>query len=127
MGRTVYQRCCIADNRGKQMNVIYNWSINSLSVLQEPKSNYVVKATWSLSGSVDNFVDSRGGITEFKVEQNDHFVNFEELTEQIVLDWVKTKLGEATILEIKKSISASLDAMQNPKPIAVDVSLPWAN
>jgi hypothetical protein len=109
------------------MSATYNWSINSLSVLQEPKSNYVVKATWSLSGSVDNFVDSRGGITEFKVEQNDHFVNFEELTEQIVLDWVKTKLGEATILEIKKSISASLDAMQNPKPIAVDVSLPWAN
>jgi hypothetical protein len=109
------------------MNVTYNWSVHSLSVLQEPKTNYVVKVGWLVSGSFNNFVASRGGITEFKVEQNDHFVNFEELTEQIVLDWVKTKLGEETVLQIEKSISASLDAMQNPKPIAVDVPLPWAN
>lgn len=110
-----------------KMNITYTWSVHSLSVLQEPKANYVVKVGWLVSGSFNNFVDSRGGITEFKVEQNDDFVNFEKLTEQIILDWVKTKLGEETVLEIENSIGASLNAMQNPKPVMVDVALPWAN
>ena len=50
------------------------------------------------------------------------FVPFEELTEDVVIGWVKTQLGEEQVAEYEASLDAQLDALINP-PILTGI--PW--
>jgi hypothetical protein len=103
------------------------WTITSLEVVSFPKPNYVVRVAWYVTGQLGDVENGRGGITQFDIIQENNFVSFENLTEVIVLDWVKKQLGEETVLELENSISESLGATPNLKPIAFNIALPWSN
>jgi hypothetical protein len=81
---------------------------------------------WSVTGKLDSFTNTRGGITEFEVKQNETFAPFEILNEAIVLGWVKEKIGAETVVAIENSIGDALEAMKTPKPYMMDVPLPWS-
>jgi hypothetical protein len=57
----------------------------------------------------------------FEKEEGTPFIPFEELTEEIVIDWVKEKLGQEGVLEIENRLQKEIDKQK----VATLNGTPW--
>ena len=53
------------------------------------------------------------------------FVEYDKLTEDVVIGWVKSALGEDTVKEIEDNITAQIDAQENPPAATEGSGVPW--
>ena len=90
-------------------------------------TNVVKKCRYTISGELNNKI-----ATSFKEvvlddpEAND-FVDFNELTEELVLSWVHDKIGLNDVEALKKGIESIFDS---PAPVSKPLTLvsePWNN
>jgi hypothetical protein len=101
------------------------WNILNLEKLQE--SGEVIKVVYSLS--IDNGKVSHKSIQNINLERTDNspeFISFEDLTQEIVLDWVQEKLGEEGIDLLEQRILRVLPVLEEKqnKP-KTEKGLPW--
>ena len=94
---------------------------------RKPSSGLVIEVTYiikfELEGETDRHV---GSVTLEGDETLETFVPFEELTEAIVLDWVKTTVGEEKITEIKTEAETRLeDRIEKKTNPEFLVGTPW--
>ena len=61
---------------------------------------------------------------EFDTSNLDDFVEYDDLTEEIVIGWLKGALGDAKVAEIEAEALAKLEEKLNPTSETVDV-FPW--
>lgn len=102
----------------------------------------MIECQWSIA-QLERKIDS-GGVTaaHYKVEAKDgksfadfhssqhfipdptskNFIDFEDLTEEIILGWVKASLGGLKISEIENNLLRQVDEQKN---IAYKAGLPW--
>jgi hypothetical protein len=57
--------------------------------------------------------------------ERNHFVAYQNLTEDMVLDWTKKAIGTATIYDHEQELLNNLKDLAEPE--AVEVMLPWSN
>lgn len=68
------------------MSISFKWSISKVRVDQQNgKSNVVVNAEWRAEGTDGEFTAAAAGHRDFTLGSS--FVEFDQLTEQQVLDW----------------------------------------
>lgn len=89
------------------------------------KVNYVASKTdgghtISASGSIKPLKET-SSLSDSPNKED--FLPFEQLTPEIIIDWVQEFLGTETISEIDKKISRQLELKKNPE---CAVGLPWA-
>lgn len=92
-----------------------------------PDNGVVIKVVYIIgfeyNGISDRYV---GSVTLTGDPTSPDFVPFENLTEEMVIDWVKAELGEVKLAEIDATYQASLEAKyeakQNPEFIG---GTPW--
>jgi len=53
------------------------------------------------------------------------FVEYDDLTEDVVIGWVKSALGEERVKKIEDDISAQIDAQENPPAATEGSGVPW--
>ena len=104
----------------------YTWTINQMFTIQQPDPNYVVNVIWTLTGVDGEYTASIGGNTVFDSQQSDTFIPYNELTEQIVIGWVQTNLGEQGIANYEANVQGQIDSMINPPVSPQNTPLPWA-
>ena len=111
------------------MNIIYNWIVNSMDCYpkQTEESNVVFKVNWGLTGSDESTGIGYGGYINGSIdltyEVGTPFTPYANLTENQVIGWVQTALGEEKIVKLKVDITKQIAEQMNP-PI-VKPSLPW--
>jgi hypothetical protein len=75
------------------MELTYTWKLTSLKKATNTSiSNAIIRTEWDYTGTdVDGDTGTFHGVSDFDITQinAESFVPFEELTEEIVLDWVK--------------------------------------
>jgi len=102
--------------------VIHKYTINKL-IQKNDDSGTVVKVEYEVE-TVDG--DYRSKVTddiELNVSNIQNFVKYEDLTEEIVLQWIKDIHGDKN--EIKNMII--IERQKNPpKPPTIEQPLPWA-
>lgn len=108
------------------MSNSYAWSVTSMDCYPqfEGQSNVVFNIKWKLTASDDINQYSFCGSQDISFNSEADFTPYKNLTENIVLDWVKNTLGEATIASIIKSVDVHLASMSIPRSVSLD--LPWA-
>jgi hypothetical protein len=92
-----------------------------------PDAGVVVKVVYIIEFEYNGIYDRHvGSVTLIGDPTSPDFVPFNELTEEIVTDWVKAELGETKLAEIDSTFQASLEAKyqakQNPEFIS---GTPW--
>lgn len=101
----------------------FTWSISRMDTIQIPDPNYVVKAYWNLQATNGTETVSTGGIATFSSEQSESgFIPYNQLTQEIVLGWVKTQLGDSGVASYEESLQKQL----TPAPTPEYTPLPWA-
>lgn len=93
----------------------YNWNITNVEVYNslEENTDVVYKVNYGVSTSNDSF-----GVTLIKEQELDissitEFIPFEDLTNETVIGWVKSDLGESGVIDVQKEAEELLNKALN--------------
>ena len=107
----------------------YNWKLNSLRKTSAANlSNVVIGTTWTLTGTdADNYSGTFSGATPFKVAELDpsSFIDYNSLTEDIVLGWVQAVVVGNYKDHIDEQINKQIRDKKSPVEEATGNNLPW--
>jgi len=110
----------------------YTWTTNRLYTLNLPtESNYVVNVEYSVLAVDDSTTPSTEAsftslyATFTIIEDDPNYVPYDELTNDIVMGWVKNQMGANGVTSIEESLNGQIQTILNPPPIPQDTPLPF--
>lgn len=102
------------------MSTVYKWNIANLE--RETADGFVFTVHYTVSA--DDGVYSSGAYGSLGLERPDNLIPFDQLTEEIVVGWVKQKFGDEKVAEIEAALQSQLDEKHAPSRQA---GVPWSN
>ena len=110
------------------MPITYTWKITGLKTKDvNGKPSAVVQTYWEKTGTDESGnTGTFSGATPFTVDPSDYsgpFVPFQELTEQIVIDWIKTIVVGDYEEHVNGKIAEQISQKITP---VVESTMPWA-
>ena len=111
------------------MAITYTWKITGLKTrdVSEERQSAVVQTYWQKIGTDENGNEGTfSGATPFTVDPTDEsgpFIPFEDLTEEDVLDWIKTVVVGGYEEHVNGQIAKQIEDKISP---VVENRLPWA-
>lgn len=109
----------------------YTWKITSLrKSTKENINDVIVNVQWELKGTdEDGDFGTFSGATPFELdaENTGSFVPFEELTEEIVIGWVKDVVVDSYWAHVNEKIQQQIDDIKTPIVDVNSYDLPWAS
>lgn len=103
----------------------YNWKVNSLYTKTiEGEQNYVVIANYEVIGTDDTYTFSISNKARFSTEKASIFIPYEDLTNDIVIGWIKQELGPNGITSIEAAIEGQINSQKNPPVVPQNTPLP---
>lgn len=105
--------------------ISYNWNIKSLRKTNlDNLSGVVIEVYWDCVGTDDDdYTGIFSGFTIFKNVDPNNFIDFDNLTEEIVLSWVQPEVYSKYWDHVEAKIQEYINAKKNP---VIDVTqLPW--
>ena len=105
----------------------YTWNVTNLYTQTiDGKEDYVVIAYYDVFGTDGTYEASlTSNVAQFSTEDVGVFIPYADLTEEIVLGWIKETLGENGIISIEACIQGQIDSQINPPQVPVNTPLPW--
>jgi hypothetical protein len=106
----------------------YTWTITNLYTQTiDGKEDYVVTAIYDVVGVDGEYTASMTSNTaQFSTQDVTEFTPYADLTEAIVINWVKESLGENGIISIEACIQGQIDSQINPPVSPENTPLPWS-
>lgn len=93
------------------MATTFTWAINTLD--RETADGYVYTAHYTVAANDGTYSSSAYGSIGF--ERPDTLIPYADLTEDMVISWVKTALGGAEkVTEIETALQAQIDEQRSP-------------
>tara|TARA_R100001086_G_C11729009_1_gene229143 strand:- start:35 stop:502 length:468 start_codon:yes stop_codon:yes gene_type:complete len=119
------------DDKTYSANTVYNIDFNT-DIVEAVEAKDAVLYTDKDTLLVDKAVKV-GDIKTLAVEAVEakdpwasvDFVEYDDLTEDMVVGWVKSTLGEDEVKEIEDNIAAQIDAQENPPAATEGNGVPW--
>jgi hypothetical protein len=105
----------------------YTWKIKNLwTKTIDGQQDYVVIAAYDVTGVDGEFTSSLSNTAQFSTSNVTSFVPYADLTEEIVLGWIQSELGENGVLSITACIEGQIESQKNP-PVSPEITpLPWS-
>jgi hypothetical protein len=104
----------------------FTWKVTKLyTETIEGKEDYVVIANCETIGVDGEYSASVPNVIQFSTEDVTTFIPYEDLTEEIVVGWIKGVLGEEGVSSIEASIQGQIDSQVNPPVVPENTPLPW--
>jgi len=111
------------------MPATFNWNISQLDCIPDVdgKQDYVVTAHWQCNGSEESggqtYTSQIYGTSSFQVDPGPDYIPYDQLTQEIVLNWVWASGidKDATEAAVQKQIDNEIN------PPVISPPLPWAN
>ena len=101
------------------MTTTLKWAIANLE--RETADGFVFTVHYTVNA--DNGTYTSGAYGSLGLERpEDEMIPFSQLTEEIVVGWVKDKFGEEKVAEIEAALQAQIDEQQSPTKAA---GMPW--
>jgi len=98
----------------------FTWGVAQLE--RETSDGYVFTVHYTLNASDNAYSAGAYGSIGLERPEGD-MIPFAELTEELVLDWVKDKLGADKVAEIEAALQGQLDEQHAPTKAQ---GMPWA-
>jgi hypothetical protein len=107
------------------MSNTYTWSIKKMTAhAKEGNFESVVHSVgWECSATDDVNTVVTSGTQSIAFDESSSFTAANNLTEQMVVEWVQSAMGDTVQASTKEQLDALLQEKAQPK--TVEVSLPW--
>lgn len=100
----------------------FNWTVNDLyTETIDSKSDYVVIAYYIVLGVDADYSASFENFAQFSTNSVSPFIPYEDLTNDIVVGWIKQTLGVSGVNDIESMIQGQIDSQINP-PVVPEVT-----
>jgi hypothetical protein len=104
----------------------YTWKVTQLYTQTiEGNEDYVVIANCETIGVDGDYTASVPNVIQFSTQEVGTFIPYADLTEEIVVGWIKEVLEEDGVLSIEASIQGQIDSQINPPVSPENTPLPW--
>ena len=100
-------------------DTVFTWKIAQLE--RETADGYVFTCHYTVSARDDSYSSSAYGSLGLE-RPSKNMIFFADLTEEIVIGWVKDKFGAEKVAEIEAALQAQLDEQHAPTKAS---GLPW--
>ena len=99
------------------MSTVFTWSIDSLERSQP--ENIVVTISYSVTADDGTFCEKiNASIDVTGLHDTDPFIPYDQLTDEICLDWVKVALvGSENVASLEQSLQAIIDERHHPSRV----------
>lgn len=112
------------------MSLTYTWKLKSLKKTNTSQfNNVVVQTYWEVTGTdADGDSGTFHGATPFPAQDvnGDGFIDYNDLTEEVVLGWVKAIVTGGYKQHVDEQIMKQIMESKNPVVEVVEADLPWA-
>jgi hypothetical protein len=102
------------------MTTTFNWNIANLE--RETADGYVFTVHYTVNAEDGTYTSGAYGSLGLERPEGD-MIPFADLTQEIVVGWVKEKFGDEKVAEIEAALQAQLDEQHAPSKQA---GVPWA-
>ena len=104
----------------------FTWIVKQLLTQTiDGEQNYVVIANYDVVGVDGEYSSSISDSAKFSTDNVDNFTPYDQLTNDIVVGWIKSVLGPDTVANYEESIQGQIDSQINPPVTPQDTPLPW--
>jgi hypothetical protein len=97
-----------------------------LTVDTDPNPDYVVFANYSVQAQDGDYSASFEALYRFQVNEGSGFTPYQDLTNEMVVGWVKSGLGQEGIDQIQTDLENQINFQKNPPVVPQLKPLPWA-
>ena len=104
------------------MAATFTWGINTLE--RETNDGFVFTAHYTVDAVADDSTYRSGAYGSIGFERPDNLIPYADLTEEIVIGWVKEGLGDEKVAEVEAALQAQIDEQRNPTKAN---GVPWSN
>jgi hypothetical protein len=107
-------------------NTIYTWKVIRMSVLPEQgrETDVVVLASYIVTGIRSGVTANLDSVQQFTYKGG-AFTPYKDLTEEQVVGWIQSELGENGVNSIYSCIDGQINSILNPPPTPQPEPLPW--
>ena len=112
------------------MAIVYNWNCKTVDVhpQEEGEINVVYNVHWILTGTSDR-LDPEGnpyqattiGTQVVPLNHDAEFIPFEDLTNEIIVDWTKESMGEEMVADIEAGVQQIVNLKINPISVTMTI------
>ena len=99
---------------------VFTWKISQLE--RETQDGFVYTAHYTVDAKDDTY--SAGAYGSIGFERPDDLIPFADLTEDLVVEWVKAALTEEKVTDVEAALQSQIDEQRAPSKAA---GLPWNN
>jgi hypothetical protein len=104
----------------------YTWNVTALYTQTEAgEQNYVVIANYTVIGVDGDYKSELSNISRFSTASISPFIPYQDLTEDIVIDWIQQDLGVDGVNNLEACIQGQIDSQINPPVTPQNTPLPW--
>ena len=100
-------------------DTVFTWAIANLE--RETADGFVFTCHYTVNANDGTY--SAGAYGSLGFERHDNLIPFADLTEEIVIGWVKDQFGAEKVAEIEAALQSQIDEQRNPTKAA---GVPWA-
>ena len=112
------------------MATVYNWNCKTVDVhpTEAGETDVVYNVHWIVTGISDE-LDPEGnayqattiGTQTVPLDPESEFIPFEDLTNEIVVDWTKDAMGAEQVTSIETGIQQAIDLEINPTSVTMTI------
>lgn len=111
------------------MSLTYTWKLKSLKKTNTAEfEDVIVQTYWECTGTdADGDSGTFHGATPFPAQDvnGDGFIDYKDLTEEVVLDWIKAQVVGGYKDHVDSQILKQIEATKNPVVEVSEGNLPW--
>lgn len=103
------------------------WNVVQMNAYPEKDglTDVVFTVHWNLIATDEEYTSSVYGSVGVELDSSAPYTPYDELTQDQVIGWVKSALGEEQVAEYEAGVTSVIEAQKNPT--VVTPPLPWAS
>jgi len=103
--------------------ITYDWNCKTVDVYpqEEGETNVVYNVHWVVSGTKEDYSATNIGTQIVTLNPETEFIPFDELTNEVVVDWTKEAMGEEQVEAIEGIIASQIAELENPTSVTMTI------
>jgi len=101
----------------------YDWNCKTVDVYPQAggETNVVYNVHWIVTGTEEDYTANSIGSQVVALDPEAQFIPFEDLTNEIIVEWTKDAMGEEEVQAIENSIANQIIELANPTSVTMTI------
>jgi len=103
--------------------ITYNWNCKTVDVhpQEEGQTDVVYNVHWIVTGVDGDYSVTNIGTQVVPLSEGGTFIPFEDLTNEVVVEWTKEAMGEEQVASIEAGLAGQIEALINPTSVTMTI------